>query len=201
MSAVRPIVLQTPKMPWDQFPENRPNKPQSPNDVASRPLPKSPVSSSLDNVVPQMIIRSPRVRLGKFVFSDAKDFCNSIGQQETHAPQQTASLFDHLVGNGEHARWNGEAERLGGLEVDNEFEFGRLHDRHIGGLFAFDNSAGIKADLAINVPQLRTIAHQAAGGSEFTPFVHRRNGFARHESYDLIAVIGENRVAADQQCT
>jgi len=28
------------------------------------------------------------------------------------------SLFDHLVGDGEHARRNGEAERLGGLEVD-----------------------------------------------------------------------------------
>src|SRR5216684_3941518 len=72
MSAVRPIVLQTPKMPWDQISGNRPNKPQSPNDVASRPLPKSFVSSSLDNVVPQMIIRSPRVRPGKYVFGEAK---------------------------------------------------------------------------------------------------------------------------------
>src|ERR1700680_4018802 len=59
-------------MPWDQFLGNRPNKPQSPNDVASRPLPMSRVSSSLDDVVPQMIIRSPRVRPGKFLFSDAK---------------------------------------------------------------------------------------------------------------------------------
>src|ERR1700730_111375 len=59
-------------MPWDQFLGNRPNKPQSPNDVASRPLPKSPVGSSLDGVVPQMIIRSPRVRPGKFLFSDTK---------------------------------------------------------------------------------------------------------------------------------
>src|SRR6266853_1462878 len=59
-------------MPWDQFPGNRPNKPQSRNDVASRPLPRSPVISSLDNVVRQMIIRSPRVRPGKFVFGDAK---------------------------------------------------------------------------------------------------------------------------------
>ena len=57
---------------WDKFPGNRPNKPQSPNDVASRPLPKSPVSSSLDNLVPQMIVRSPRVRPGKFAFSEAK---------------------------------------------------------------------------------------------------------------------------------
>jgi hypothetical protein len=30
------------------------------------------VSSSLDNVVPQIIVPSPRVRPGKFVLSDAK---------------------------------------------------------------------------------------------------------------------------------
>ena len=71
-SVVGRFCCKTPKMPFDQFPANRPNEPQSPIDVASRPLPKSPVSSSLDNVVPQSIVRSPRVRPGKFVFSHAK---------------------------------------------------------------------------------------------------------------------------------
>ena len=42
-----------------------------------------------------------------------------------------------------------EAERLRGLEVDDQFELGRLHDRQIGGLFAFENTAGIDASLAI----------------------------------------------------
>jgi hypothetical protein len=36
----------------------------------------------------------------------------------TDAPQQTASLFDHLVGPDEQRLRHGEAERLGGLEVD-----------------------------------------------------------------------------------
>src|SRR6266550_2153709 len=70
-------------MPWDLFPGNRPNKPQSPNDVTSRPLPKSPVSSSLDNVVPQMIIRSPPARPGKFVFSDEKTFATQSEVKRT----------------------------------------------------------------------------------------------------------------------
>jgi hypothetical protein len=66
------LCCKTPKMPCGQFPANGPNEPQSLTDVASKPLPKSPASSSQDNVVPQMIIRSPRVRPGRFVFSDAK---------------------------------------------------------------------------------------------------------------------------------
>jgi hypothetical protein len=30
-----------------------------------------------------------------------KDFRNNIGQQRTHAPQQTTALFDHFVGPSE----------------------------------------------------------------------------------------------------
>jgi hypothetical protein len=37
----------------------------------------------------------------------------------THAPQQTtACLFDHLVGGGEEGPWHVEAERFGGLHID-----------------------------------------------------------------------------------
>src|ERR1700730_1708748 len=46
------------------------------------------------------------------------------------ALQQTAGpLLDHLVGQREQRRRHFEAERLGGLEIDHEFEFGGLHHR------------------------------------------------------------------------
>jgi hypothetical protein len=46
-------------------------------------------------------------------------------QEETHAPQQTASLFDHLVGELLQMERHVEAERLGRLEVD-QLELGGL---------------------------------------------------------------------------
>jgi hypothetical protein len=36
----------------------------------------------------------------------------------TDAPQQAASLFNHVVSKGEQRRRHSEAERLGGLQVD-----------------------------------------------------------------------------------
>ena len=42
------------------------------------------------------------------------NYCNAaivhFVPKATDAPQQTASLFDHLVGSSEHDRWYGEAE-------------------------------------------------------------------------------------------
>jgi hypothetical protein len=54
-------------------------------------------------------------------------------QKQTHAPQQTASLFDHLVGGYKKSWQNFEAEHFSSLKVDHELEFCVPHDRQVGG--------------------------------------------------------------------
>jgi hypothetical protein len=51
-----------------------------------------------------------------------------------YAPQQTACLFDDLVGACEHRGRHVEADRLGRLQVDDQLELARPHDRQIAGL-------------------------------------------------------------------
>src|SRR5262249_25683080 len=69
------------------------------------------------------------------------------------------SLFDHLVCDGEYARRNGEAERLGGVKVDHELELGRLHDRQVGGLGTLENAARVDAGLTIGIGKAGAVAH------------------------------------------
>ena len=45
--------------------------------------------------------------------------------------QPAEALLDHFVGCGQQRFRDGEAERLGGLEVDDKLELGRLLDRQI----------------------------------------------------------------------
>jgi hypothetical protein len=47
----------------------------------------------------------------------------------TNAPQQTAQLLDHLVGQRYQFGRHTEAESPCRLEVDDQFELGRLYDR------------------------------------------------------------------------
>src|SRR6266480_6838165 len=56
-----------------------------------------------------------------------------------------AHSFDHLVGATEQRERDGEAERLGSLDVDDQLEFDRLHDRQVGRFGAVEYLARVDA--------------------------------------------------------
>src|SRR5262245_35384237 len=70
--------------------------------------------------------------------------------------------IDHLVGDCEYARWDGEMERARSLAVDNELKSRRLQHRNILRMLALQDSSGHCADFSICIEQTGSVAHQAA---------------------------------------
>ena len=58
-------------------------------------------------------------------------------------------LFDHLIGASDEREWESETERFGRLEVENQFDFRGLQDRHVRGPLAFENSPGVGSGQAV----------------------------------------------------
>src|SRR5215472_1417545 len=66
-----------------------------------------------------------------------------------HTRIQGAHSFDHLVGAGEYRGRHFEAERLSGLEIDNQLDLRGLIDWQVGRLRTLENAAGVEADVAV----------------------------------------------------
>src|SRR5215470_2221708 len=109
------------------------------------------------------------------------------------------ALLDHLVGAHQHRSRHSEAQRLGGLEVDDQLEGRRLLDRQIRGLGALEDLSRVSTDQAKGRNEAWPIADQAAGSGEFTPRIARRNGTARCQRNDLLAPAGQERIRADDE--
>ena len=58
---------------------------------------------------------------------------------QTHTPQRAKGLVNHLIGAGEQHRRHVKAQRLGGLEIDDQLEFGWLLDGKVGRFGAIEN--------------------------------------------------------------
>jgi hypothetical protein len=65
----------------------------------------------------------PKPRLVRGARSASLDATKSLP-----ATKSQLLSFDHLVGEREQSAWDGQAERLGGLEINRHLEFGRLLD-------------------------------------------------------------------------
>src|SRR5712691_2132837 len=77
-----------------------------------------------------------------------------------------------------------DAERLGGLEVDHQLEFGRLLDRQIAGLGALQDLVHVRGSSAIQVGQHRPIAHESARRRKLPVVIHRGQAVVRRKLHD-----------------
>jgi hypothetical protein len=96
-------------------------------------------------------------------------------------------------------RGDGQAERLRGLEIDDQLEPGRLFDRQIGGFGARQNPTDIDPDPAKHDGEAGSIADQPAGRGEFAPLIDRRNGMTLCQRYELLAPAQEKSIGTDNE--
>jgi hypothetical protein len=75
--------------------------------------------------------------------------CPSWARFGLSASQQNAPLFDHLVGDGEHARRYIKTEGLSSSEIDDKFELAWLQHGKLGWFLVFKDAPDVAAGLAI----------------------------------------------------
>src|SRR4030095_854433 len=88
-----------------------------------------------------------RGRLRSLAWSSAKEGERDPGLKRPRRRTRDAS-FNHLVGAGQQSRRHLDAERLSSPEVDGKLEFGRLLNRQVSRLGAFQDAIDIERRLA-----------------------------------------------------
>ena len=72
------------------------------------------------------------------------------------------SLFDHLVGESEQLIRHSEAERLGGLKVDDQLELGRGLHRQIRRFLTFQDTVDVAGGAPVLVRVINSLRNQAS---------------------------------------
>jgi hypothetical protein len=87
---------------------------------------------------------------------------SDLCQKQAFRAAKGTPLFDHLVGAGEQCRRHFEAKHLGSFQINDQFKARWLLDWQVDGIVAAENTAGVNADLVIDVRNADTVAYQAA---------------------------------------
>src|SRR5262245_134597 len=99
--------------------------------------------------------------------------------------------FDHLVGAGENRVWHGQAEGLGGLEIDDELEPGRQLDRQLARLGTLEDAIDIGGRTPVAVGEVLAVADQSSGLYVLPEREDRRQPVLERELRDSLALLDE----------
>ena len=106
--------------------------------------------------------------------------------------------FDHLVGSRMQRGGYIDAEHPRGLEVEHQFECGRLQHGKVGGLSALEN-VPVNSPPADSSSEARPITDEAPGSGELAERVNRGNLETRRVLDDLVAPDYKKRIGAAQK--
>src|SRR5712671_184892 len=109
------------------------------------------------------------------------------------------ALFDHLVGAGEHCSWDGEAKRLGRLEIDDEIKFGGLFDWDVGRLRPTQNLVDEFGGAAEEVRVVCSIGDQTTRLHVLPGRINCRQSRALCQSVDMKPMRDHQRIGNDTQ--
>src|SRR5258705_9441722 len=80
----------------------------------------------------------------------------------THASQQTASLFDHLVRTKQQRRRHLKSKCLRIFHINDELEFGRLTKRNVTRISTLENLRNLTCGMAPKFLKIERVGHQSA---------------------------------------
>src|SRR5262249_28467795 len=87
---------------------------------------------------------------------------------------------------------------LGGLEVDDQIQFGWLQHRQIRWLRALKDFSGVHANLPVSLRQTGAITHQTASRGGLAQFIDCRDRRTRGQREILVGGAGEDRTTPQE---
>src|SRR5215471_1528168 len=100
---------------------------------------------------------------------------------------------NHPICPRQHARWNCQADLLGGFQIDDKLKLSRLLHWKIGWLGALQYFIHIHGYTTIRVNWVRSVRHKTANLDGLTASIHRRKAILNREVHDFCSVsIGDS---------